>query len=181
MKHRQYQAKSHLRYPGGKSKALKKIIPIITEVNSFEEYREPMIGGGSIFFAVKQVFPDKRYWINDINKDLCLFYRNYKENYSKLINEIRKINFELTKQMRILAEIARKRNIPVLITNQIYHWENERKMVAGDILDYWSKCLIELLNEGGRRTAHLRKHRSLPDKKFAFQIVNEGVRKKGWI
>ena len=97
------------------------------------------------------------------------------------IKKLRKINFELTKQMRILAEIARKRNIPVLVTNQIYHWENERKMVAGDILDYWSKCLIELLNEGGRRTAHLRKHRSLPDKKFAFQIVNEGVRKKGWI
>ena len=96
-------------------------------------------------------------------------------------NEIRKTNSELTKQMRILAEIARKRNMPVLVTNQIYNWENERKMVAGDILNYWSKCLIELLNEDGRRTAHLRKHRSLPEKKFAFQIIDEGVRKKGWI
>lgn len=39
--------KSPLRYPGGKSKALKEILPLIPE---FTEYREPMVGGGSIFF-----------------------------------------------------------------------------------------------------------------------------------
>ena len=85
------QIKSPLRYPGGKSKALKKIIPIISEVNHFEEFREPMVGGGSIFFAVKQIFPNKKYWINDINKDLCLFYEIYRDKPTKLIKEIKKI------------------------------------------------------------------------------------------
>lgn len=83
--------KSPLRYPGGKSKALKKILPIIIEVNNFEEFREPMIGGGSVFFAVKQIFPDKKYWINDINRDLCLFYKYYKKSSTRLIKEIKTI------------------------------------------------------------------------------------------
>src|SRR4030042_799909 len=34
--------------------------------------------------------------------------------------KIKEINREVARQMRILAEIARKQNIPVLITNQVY-------------------------------------------------------------
>jgi DNA repair protein RadB len=58
--------------------------------------------------------------------------------------EIQKINSELARQLRTLAEIARKRNIPVLVTNQVYRWDDAQKMVGGDILKYWGKCLIEL-------------------------------------
>jgi DNA repair protein RadB len=92
-----------------------------------------------------------------------------------------KVNSELTRQMKILAEIARKAEIPVLVTNQIYSWEDEKRMVAGDILKYWGKCMIELVNDKGRRSAWLRKHRSLPEKELVFQINNEGVKKRGWI
>ena len=94
---------------------------------------------------------------------------------------IQTINSELAKQMKTLAEIARKREIPVLVTNQVYRWENEDRMVGGDILRYWGKCLIELVNDKGRRTAYLRKHRSLPEKSLDFVIDNKGVRKRGWI
>ncbi|PIN90524.1 DNA repair and recombination protein RadB [Candidatus Pacearchaeota archaeon CG10_big_fil_rev_8_21_14_0_10_34_76] len=97
------------------------------------------------------------------------------------IHHIQKVNAELTRQMRLIAEIARKRGIPVLVTNQVYNWDNETKMVGGDILKYWSKCLIELENDRGRRTAYLRKHRSLAEKSFGFQIYDLGIRKKGWI
>lgn len=95
--------------------------------------------------------------------------------------EMQKTNAELVRQMRTLAEIARKREIPIIVTNQVYRWEEESKMVAGDILKYWGKCLIELVNEKGKRTAFLRKHRSLPEKELQFQIVDSGIRKKGWI
>jgi RecA/RadA recombinase len=91
------------------------------------------------------------------------------------------INSELAKQMKNLAEIARKKEIPVLVTNQTYKWEGETRMVGGDILKYWGKCLIELVNDKGKRTAYLRKHRSLPEKSFDFVIDNRGVRKRGWI
>jgi len=99
----------------------------------------------------------------------------------KGIENIQIVNNTLTKQMRLLVEIARKNNIPVLATNQTYKWNDETRMVAGDIIRYWSKCLIELENESGRRTAYLRKHRSLPEKSLAFQIFDSGIRKKGWL
>lgn len=95
--------------------------------------------------------------------------------------DLQKVNAQLATQMRILAEIARKNKISVLVSNQVYRWEEEEKMVAGDILRYWGKCLIELVLENGKRTAYLRKHRSLPESSFPFNIVTEGIRKRGWI
>jgi len=96
-------------------------------------------------------------------------------------NLVREINTELARQMKILAEIARKRNMPVLVTNQVYKWDERQRMVGGDILRYWAKCLIELENNSGRRRAYLRKHRSIKEKSMGFQITNDGVKKKGWL
>ncbi|MDO8509018.1 MAG: DNA repair and recombination protein RadB [Nanoarchaeota archaeon] len=95
--------------------------------------------------------------------------------------EMQKINSELVNQIRTLAEISRKREIPCIITNQIYNWDDEKRMVGGDILKYWSKCHIELSNEKGKRTLYIKKHRSLPEKELTFQITNEGIKKRGWI
>ena len=95
--------------------------------------------------------------------------------------EIQKTNSELARQIGILGEITRKKNIPIIVTNQTYNWEDEKKMVGGDILKYWGKCIIELVNEKGNRTAYLRKHRSLPEKSLNFMIYDGGIRKRGWI
>lgn len=94
---------------------------------------------------------------------------------------IKKVNSELVREMQLLAEISRKNQIPVITTNQVYRWEDEQKMVAGDIMKYWCKCLIELSNEKGKRIARLCKHRSLPESEMAFYIINEGIKKRGWI
>lgn len=80
--------KSPLRYPGGKSRAIKQILPIIPE---FEEMREPMVGGGSVYFALKNLFPNKRFWINDLNKDLFLFWKYCNLNVQGLVEEIKRI------------------------------------------------------------------------------------------
>ena len=113
---------------------------------------------------------------------MTMLYRlEFADARKKEIADIQAVNSELTKQMSQLAEISRKKNIPIIVTNQVYNWDNETKMVGGDILKYWSKCLIELTNERGKRTAFLRKHRSLPEKSLGFQIHNGGIRKRGWI
>lgn len=108
--------------------------------------------------------------------------------------EIAKINRKLANQLRTLNEIARKQNIPVIITNQVYAkfrtnsksqipntstQERQVSMVGGDLLKYWSKCLIELKNYNGKRSIILQKHRSLPVKELAFEIINPGIRKRG--
>lgn len=115
--------------------------------------------------------------------------RENEENPQERIDET---NSKLAKQMRILSEIARKKNIPIIVTNQVYYdflsedelrggKEKNANMVGGDILKYWSKCIIELKNNRGRRTAVLRKHRSLAEREMDYEIINSGIRKKGWL
>jgi len=91
--------------------------------------------------------------------------------------DVYNVNRDLGLQLSYLTEIARKKNIPVLVTNQVYADIDKGglKMVGGDILRYSSKCLIELSREDDVRTATLRKHRSLPDKSINFIITDEGV------
>ena len=113
---------------------------------------------------------------------MTILYRlDFADAREKNDEEMHKINSELARQIKTLAEIARKRDIPVLITNQVYRWEDADKMVGGDILKYWSKTIIELQNNGGKKKAILRKHRSLREKELDFEIINNGIKKKGWI
>ncbi|MCK5624400.1 DNA repair and recombination protein RadB [Candidatus Pacearchaeota archaeon] len=111
---------------------------------------------------------------------------------SKNSENIKKINREIAKQMRTLSEIARKNQIPIIITNQVYmgflseeDWkkgvERETNIVGGDLFKYWSKCIIELKNEKLRKKAILLKHRSLPPKEMSFEIRDKGIFKKRWI
>ena len=65
---------SPLRYPGGKSKAVKFINPIIPD--DFSEFREPFVGGGSVFIDAKQnINPKAVYKINDLNFELYCFWK----------------------------------------------------------------------------------------------------------
>ncbi len=93
--------------------------------------------------------------------------------------EVYEVNSSLGKQIASLVEIARKNNIPVLITNQVYaDFDNrdEVKMVGGDLLKYGSKCLIELKKFNNCHGLILRKHRSLPEgKELRFRIVQRGM------
>ncbi len=89
-------------------------------------------------------------------------------------------NRDLGLQISYLTEIARNKNIPILLTNQVYSSFDERdkiNMVGGDILKYGSKCLIELQKaHKNKRKAILRKHRSLPEsEEIIFEIKNEGL------
>jgi DNA adenine methylase len=77
--------KSPLRYPGGKSKAIYQISKLIPE---FGEFREPFVGGGSVFVYLKQKFPTKIFWINDIYENLYHFWNECKENPNELLESI---------------------------------------------------------------------------------------------
>jgi len=90
------KVKSPLRYPGGKSKALDKILPHIPL--NIGEYREPFVGGGSVFLAVKQLFGNriKRYWINDLNFDLYCFWLYAKTEIESLTDEVDRIKQKYT-------------------------------------------------------------------------------------
>lgn len=81
--------KSPLRYPGGKSRAISQIEKLIPK--KMEEYREPFVGGGSLFIYLKQKYPELKMWINDSNPELYCFWKSAQVNSDKLIKEIQNI------------------------------------------------------------------------------------------
>ncbi|MGB9748386.1 MAG: DNA repair and recombination protein RadB [Candidatus Woesearchaeota archaeon] len=105
---------------------------------------------------------------------ISMLYRVKKED-----EDIRELNRKLSYQINLLSQIARKKNIPVIITSQVYsdfEDKNSVKLVGGDIIKYSSKCIIELENIGAnKKKAILIKHRSLPMREVVFEIVSEGI------
>jgi len=95
-------------------------------------------------------------------------------------NDVFEVNRELGKQIGYLTEFARKKNIPILVTNQVYaDFEDKNKvnLVGGDLLKYGSKCLLELqATPSGNRRCIVKKHRSIPaERSMVFKIVNGGI------
>ena len=94
-----------------------------------------------------------------------------------------KLNKELGKQMGILSKIARKYDVAVVLTNQIYNafddeGNNDIRAVGGTILQYWSKVILQLErgDETSKRVATLIRHRSIPEgKKAIFSITSSGI------
>ena len=97
--------KSPLRYPGGKSKAIDQIAEYIPD--SFSEYREPFVGGGSVFIYLKQKFPHLQIWINDLNRELFLFWKFSQSHLPQLIEEIRCIKEKYTNGKQLFEEFTK--------------------------------------------------------------------------
>ena len=83
------------------------------------------------------------------------------------------------KQLGILAGIALKYKIPVLITNQIYEDVNKNSLepFGGFFIDHAMKAIyrIEKFNDGSR-TITVNKHRSIPEgRSTRFRITTDGI------
>ena len=94
--------RSPLRYPGGKQKAIKQISEMMPE--GALEYREPMIGGGSVYFHARNIEFAQKYWINDEFKELIAFWNTVKdqEKCKKLMGELEELrqNFESAEDIK---------------------------------------------------------------------------------
>lgn len=92
------EIKTPLRYPGGKSRVADMLVNIAPK---FDEYREPLLGGGSVFIKMKQKFPNAKYWVNDFFYDLYCFWDEIKNNKNEVINIVKKWK-EIYKDGRVL-------------------------------------------------------------------------------
>ena len=75
--------KSPLSYMGGKGRLVVYLSQFFNFA-SIAEYREPFIGGGSMFFYIRQKYPALRTWINDLNPPLIAFYTALRDDCSLL-------------------------------------------------------------------------------------------------
>jgi len=172
-------------------RAGKKVIFIDTEGgHSIERLRQ--ISGrdfdkvlANSYFYEPTKFEEQEFIIDNldyvINQDFGLvildsavaFYR-----YERNDENAQEMNKAFASQLAKLSEIARKFNIAVIITTQVYSsFENDGvEPVGGSMLKYWSKVILELKKEGREIEAVLVKHRELPDgMKTRFVITNSGI------
>ena len=79
--------KTCLRYPGGKSKAIKTLSQWYPKIIS--EYREPFIGGGSIAIDITKANPNIPVWVNDLYVPLYNFWVQLRDRGEELSERVR--------------------------------------------------------------------------------------------
>jgi DNA adenine methylase len=149
------ELKPFMKWPGGKSKELKVIIPNLPD--RIDNYYEPFIGGGAVYFAINGV---KHYFINDKSKDLVDLYLNIKSsnNYQlfeslsnidsywkqidKIYNNNQKLFFETFLSLRSLKNFDLKNEIEGIIKKI----EPEFTHPISSFLEYDFKFYIKEIN-----------------------------------
>ena len=80
--------KTPLRYPGGKSRAVKKMAQFFPLFSDYKEFREPFLGGGSVALYITQMHPHLDIWVNDLYEPLYTFWKQLQSNGNELKNEL---------------------------------------------------------------------------------------------
>ncbi len=79
-----------LRWAGGKSRLLNKIVKYVPD--NFENYHEPFLGGGAVFFYLKSYNKIKnRAFLSDYNSELINAYEQIKQNAQLVVEELKKL------------------------------------------------------------------------------------------
>jgi len=102
---------------------------------------------------------------------MTMFYRLRSDDSS--------VRAELTRQTEILLNTARKNNVAVLITSQVYTniGTGTFEFLGGHVIHHNAKTIIRVEKRGnGKRAAVIVKHRSLPEGRSAlYRIVQTGI------
>ena len=81
--------KTPLRYPGGKSRAIKKMVQFLPDMSKYKEYREPFLGGGSVALYMTQTYPHLEIWVNDLYEPLVNFWQQLQDNGNEIATRLR--------------------------------------------------------------------------------------------
>lgn len=88
-------AKPFLKWVGGKTKLVPELVEMFPK--KFDNYFEPFVGGGALFYEVIQKYNVGFSSINDINKKLIIAYKQIKQNPKELISLLKTIDDEYKK------------------------------------------------------------------------------------
>lgn len=105
--------KTPLRYPGGKSRAMKFLEGYFPHLGMMKEYYEPFLGGGSVAMFVSKRYPHLKMRVNDLFIPLYSFWVQLQSNPKELheaLMEIRNTNNTpdmMREQMPLSKKIVR--------------------------------------------------------------------------
>jgi DNA repair protein RadB len=170
----------------------KKVIFIDTEGGHSIERLQQIAGDEveaileNIYFYEPTSFSDQQFIVENLDymmkekigliilDSAVAFYR-----YERNDENAAELNKALAAQIAKLSGLARKNNLAVVITTQVYssyEVENGVEPVGGSMLKYWSKVIIELKKEDKNVEAILVRHRALAEGLTArFQITEKGI------
>ncbi|HQS77530.1 MAG TPA: Dam family site-specific DNA-(adenine-N6)-methyltransferase, partial [Sulfurovum sp.] len=91
-------AKPFIKWVGGKRGLLSQIIPLIPK--EFNNYFEPFVGGGALFFELYSLglLRDKKVYLFDINAELINAYNTVRNNPTELIKSLKKFQEKHSKE-----------------------------------------------------------------------------------
>ena len=81
--------KTPLRYPGGKSRAITKMVQYLPDMNKYKEYREPFLGGGSVALYMTKTYPHLEIWVNDLYEPLVNFWQQLQDEADEITTRLR--------------------------------------------------------------------------------------------
>ena len=143
--------KPFLKWPGGKSKELKVILPNMPA--NINNYYEPFIGGGAVYFAISA----NHYFINDKSQDLVDLYLNIKsadnfklfeilskiDNYWKSIDNIFNGNRKKFFETYIQFRLSENNNLKIIIENLIENLTDDFVSPLQETFNYDFKFYIK--------------------------------------
>lgn len=86
--------KTPLRYPGGKSRATKKLEVYLPDMRNYDNFHEPFLGGGSVSLYISKKYPHLKIWVNDLYEDLYNFWIHLQSSGDILSEEIMKLKVD---------------------------------------------------------------------------------------
>ena len=103
------KTKTPLRYPGGKSRAMNYLLPRMRV--DVTEFRDAVVGGGSVFVAAKEKYRNATFWINDAYYNLynCwIVLRDDGETLSDMLLTLKNDHREDMSKADLKSEIEKK-------------------------------------------------------------------------
>jgi DNA adenine methylase len=101
--------KPFIKWVGGKRGLLEQLLPLFPK--NFNNYHEPFVGGGAVFFELysENLLSGKKIILSDINKDLVTTYKVIQSNPTNLIDNLKNYKEQHSKEFYYkVREVDRK-------------------------------------------------------------------------
>ena len=162
-------AVNFLRYPGGKTRARKHIVPILLGMLEGESaYCEPFVGGGSVALAIAEKIPTVRLYLNDKDRGVAALWKTIAlgheeeliERYAQATPSVELFRELKEQQLRSRIDLAfrflalnRMAFSGKTHTSPIGGWEQDKGGKRGSMIDV--EWRIDHVIDGIRKAAKL--------------------------
>jgi DNA adenine methylase len=139
--------KALLKWPGGKGRELKFILPHIP--NSIENYYEPFFGGGAVYFNLNTV--KNSCYVNDMSDELINFYQLIKKQNVSFFDHLKMLNYNWD----LLKEFYLNEKVKLVLLYDDFYKGNKLEIDLNDYINIISLKISSKLEQNKLRQSIL--------------------------